>query len=78
MKRIIDNTSPTSDVNRACFLKMVKKDEAVMAIIEIADKMEALIDDAKMMILNNCIEPLYNMYVICQFVFFTITIMNLE
>ena len=55
MRRLVDNSSPSSDDKKTIFHKMVKKDAAVKAIISIAADMDASVDDTKRMLLDNCL-----------------------
>ena len=53
MRRLVDNSSPSSEDKKTIFHKMVKKDAAVKAIISIAADMDASVDDTKRMLLDN-------------------------
>ena len=55
MRRLVDNSSPSSDDKKTIFHKMVKKDDAVKAIISIASDMDASVDDTKKMLMDNCL-----------------------
>ena len=54
MKRLIDVSSPTSEMKQNLFRKLIANEANTRTVIEMAIEMESSIDDTKMMLMNNC------------------------
>ena len=56
MKRLLSTDSPPSRKKRICFRKMVNDDKEARTIISLSVEMNASVDAAKDMVINNCSE----------------------
>ena len=55
IKRLIDVTSPTSEVKKNLFHKLITNDEHIKTIVEMSVEMESNVEDTKKMLMNNCL-----------------------
>ena len=55
IKRLIDVTSPTSEVKQNLFQKRITNDEHIKTIVEMSVEIESNAEDTKKMLMNNCL-----------------------
>ena len=55
IKRLIDVTSPTSEIKQKLFRKLIDNKNDTRTIIEMSVEMESSIEDTKRMLFNNCL-----------------------